>query len=80
MFIHYYPLWKLSLWYNLSFDHNQLDAMLLELYQKTISSKLNEMRNEDEQLEFVTKNRRVIVRQISSIHDFSMMVNFMICQ
>lgn len=70
MFIHYYPLWDLSFWYNLSFDHNQLDAIMLELYQKTISTKVNEIEDEDEQLKFVTKNRRVIVKQISSINDF----------
>jgi len=80
MFIHYYPLWKLSLWYNLSFDHNQLDAMLLELYQKTISSKLNEMRNEDEQLEFVTKIDVLLLGKYHQFMIFSMMVNFMICQ
>lgn len=70
MFIYYYPLWDLSFWYNLSFDHSQLDAIMLELYQKTISTKVNNISDEDEQMKFVTNNRRVIVKDITSINDF----------
>ena len=71
MFIHYYPLWDFSIWYNLSFDHNKLDSILLELYQKTLVEQTKKHSDDEtKQLQFVNKNKHVIINQISSINDF----------